>query len=178
MALAMEDAPLDESIADELAKRNPPKEEEEPLVEPAEKQRPVGLSEFVVDEGAGVSDLVVARGEQPEESLYEGSEPEELMEGVAPIPALVTTAEEASHDQELIDSLRKENEEQARKIAELEAQLEEANNKPAAVEVAPAKEKVIAMPRIIEEKKKEKAPEVVRVRRGYSKYALDIGGIK
>ena len=124
MALAMEDAPLDESIADELAKRNPPKEEEESTEEPEEKQRPVGLSEFVVDEDAGVSDLVVAPGEQPEESLYEGGEPEELMEGATPVPVVVKTAEEASHDQELIDSLRKENEEQARKIAELEAQLE------------------------------------------------------
>lgn len=178
MALAMEDAPLDESIADELAKRNPPKEEEEPTEEPEEKQRPVGLSEFVVDEGTGVSDLVVAPGEQPEESLYEGGEPEELMEGVAPVPVVVKSPEEASHDQELIDSLRKENEEQARKIAELQAQLDEANNKPAAVEAAPVKEKVIAMPRIVEEKKKEKGPEIVKVRRGYSKYALDIGGIK
>ena len=100
------------------------------------------------------------------------------MEGASPVPVVVKTAEEASHDQELIDSLKKENEEQARKIALLEAQLEEQSNKPAAVEVVPVKEKVIAMPRIIEEKKKEKGPEIVKVHRGYSKYALDIGGIK
>ncbi|MBR6226425.1 MAG: hypothetical protein IKQ78_04385 [Bacilli bacterium] len=154
LAMAQEDAPLDESIADELAKGRPA-----PIVEGPEP---------LAEEAAGESAPVETASE---EALSDGQ-------------TFTVPLEQYNADKEQLEALQKENESQAKRIAELEERLaEEEKNKARLAEVEKEKrseeERGKTVTIIAPSKKIEKiTPTVVRVRRGYSKYALDIGGIK
>ena len=164
LAMAQEDAPLDESIADELAKSRPAPivEEPEPLAE--EIEEPEEPSEEAIGESAPVETV-------SEETLSDG-------------PTFTVPVEQYNADKEQLEALQKENESQAKRIAELEERLaEEEKNKARLAEVEKEKrseeERGKTVTIIAPSKKIEKiTPTVVRVRRDYSKYALDIGGIK
>ncbi|MBR5990744.1 MAG: hypothetical protein IK034_02770, partial [Bacilli bacterium] len=99
-------------------------------------------------------------------------------------PTFTVPLEQYHADKEQLVALQKENESQARRIAELEERLaEEEKNKARLAEVEKEKrseeERGKTVTIIAPSKKIEKiTPTVVRVRRDYSKYALDIGGIK
>ena len=135
MALAKEDAPLDDSIADELAKgRKAPVDEPTEDLQEEEK------------EDAATSDLAIA-----------------------PVPAY-----EDKPGTEDMDALLKENEDQASRIALLEKEKEEDKARIALLEDALLAKKELSL--LKEEKKK--GPEIVRIRRGYSKYALNVGDIR
>ena len=164
LAMAKEDAPLDESIADELAKTRPAPivEGPEPLVE--ELQEPQEPSEEVAGEPV------------PAETVSE----EPLTDG----PTFTVPVEQYNADKEQLEALQRENEAQAKRIAELEERLaEEEKNKARLAEIEKEKrseeERGKTVTIIAPSKKIEKiTPTVVRVRRDYSKHALDIGGIK
>ena len=166
LAMAKEDAPLDESIADELAKTRPAPiiEGPEPLSEEALPKEPEEQSEGVIGESAPVETV-------SEEALFDG-------------PTFTVPLEQYNADKEQLEALQKENESQAKRIAELEERLaEEEKNKARLAEVEKEKrseeERGKTVTIIAPSKKLEKiTPTVVRVRRDYSKYALDIGGIK
>ncbi|MCR5692839.1 MAG: hypothetical protein K6G74_02580 [Bacilli bacterium] len=138
MALAREDAPVDEAIADELAKSRPVVEK--PVIE--EPQEEVNMH--------ALSDLIVG-------------------------PAPIATYEDKS-GAEAIEALLKEKEKQAQKIAFLEERLkEEEGNKE---RIAELEEALLAKKEIAEIKEEKKGPEVVKIRRGYSRFALDVGSLK
>ena len=166
LAMAKEDAPLDESIADELAKTRPAPiiEGPEPLREEALPKEPEEQSEGAAGESAPVETV-------SEEVLTDG-------------PTFTVPVEQYNADKEQLEALQKENESQAKRIAELEERLaEEEKNKARLAEVEKEKrseeERGKTVTIIAPSKKIEKiTPTVVRVRRDYSKYALDIGGIK
>ena len=164
LAMAKEDAPLDESIADELAKSRPAPivEGSEPLAEEIEEP------EEPFEEAAGDS--------APVESVSE----EVLTDG----PTFTVPVEQYNADKEQLEALQKENEAQAKRIAFLEERLAEEERKGARLaeiekEKRSEEERGKTVTIIAPSKKIEKiTPTVVRVRRDYSKYALDIGGIK
>lgn len=144
LALAKEDAPIDESIADELAKTRP---------------APIpGEPEPLSEEAMGIA---------------EESE-----------PTFTVPLEQYNADKEALEALQREKEEQARRIAELEERLaeEERNNARLAAledEIRSKEERGKTVTILAPMKKEERiAPEIVRIHRGYSKYALDIGEIK
>ena len=144
LALAKEDAPLDESIADELAKTRP---------------APIpGEPEPLSEEAMGIA---------------EESE-----------PTFTVPLEQYNADKEALEALQREKEEQARRIAELEERLaeEERNNARLAAledEIRSKEERGKTVTILAPMTKEERiAPEIVRIHRGYSKYALDIGGIQ
>ena len=145
LAMALEDAPIDESIADELAKTR-----HQPVEEPKQEQ-----------------------AETPAEPQGEA-----LSDG----PTFTVPLEEYNADKELVEKLQEEKEAQAKRIAELEEKLaaqegDHARIKELEDQIRSKEEKgksVHIAPSPVEEPK----PEIVRIRRGYSKYAMDIGGIK
>ena len=145
LAMALEDAPIDESIADELAKTR-----HQPVEEPKQEQAD-------------------AEVEQQGETLSDGQ-------------TFTVPLEEFNADKELVEKLQEEEEAQAKRIAELEEKLaaqegDHARIKELEDQIRSKEEKgksVHIAPSPVEEPK----PEIVSIRRGYSKNAMDIGGIK
>ena len=148
LAMALEDAPIDESIADELAKTR-----HQSVEEPKEK---------------------------PQEQADTGTEPqgETLSDG----PTFTIPLEEYNADKELVEKLQEEKEAQAKRIAELEEKLAAQEGDHARVkeleEQIRSKEEKGKSVHIVPSPVEEPKPEIVRIRRGYSKNAMDIGGIK
>ncbi|MBR3675406.1 MAG: hypothetical protein IKN69_04615, partial [Bacilli bacterium] len=97
-------------------------------------------------------------------------------------PTFTVPLEEYNADKELVEKLQEEKEAQAKRIAELEEKLaaqegDHARVKELEDQIRSKEEKgksVHIVPSPVEEPK----PEIVRIRRGYSKNAMDIGGIK